>query len=151
MKKLLVLLMALMMMGTAGIAGAEETAEAAAQVPDLDLTNMSGTFVYAQINQMVMDPYTYVDRIIRMKGYYEAYEDSSTGMYYTACVVPDATACCAQGIEFVWAGEHAYPDDYPLMGTDIIVTGRFELYEENGQLYIHLADADMETVEQEGA
>ena len=32
---------------------------------------------------------------------------------YHACVIPDATACCAQGIEFTLAGDHRWPDDYP--------------------------------------
>nr|MCR4877168.1 hypothetical protein [Clostridiales bacterium] len=62
---------------------------------------------------------------------------------YHACVVPDATACCAQGIEFVWGGEHTWPDDYPEGGTDIIVTGRLEAYDEDGQMYLHLVDAEL--------
>ena len=62
---------------------------------------------------------------------------------YHACIIPDATACCAQGIEFVWAGEHYWPDDYPGDGADITVTGRLEIYEENGYSYLHLVDAEL--------
>ncbi len=132
-------------------AAAAETAaeETAPLVPDLDLSTMSGTFVYAQIYQMTVDPYTYVDKIIRLSGYYDYFEDASTGMVYTACVVPDATACCSQGIEFVWAGEHVYPDEYPERGTDLTVTGRFELYQEGEYMFIHLADAEVEWHEAE--
>ena len=62
---------------------------------------------------------------------------------YHACVIPDATACCAQGIEFTLAGDHRWPDDYPEPGTDIIVTGQLETYMEDGMRYLNLADAEL--------
>lgn len=110
---------------------------------DLDLSAMSGTVVYAQVYNIMCDPSPWLGRIIRMAGFYSAFEDQAQGVVYHACVIPDATACCAQGIEFVWAGEHAWPEDYPGEGTDITVTGRLELYEENGIRYLHLVDADL--------
>ncbi len=110
---------------------------------DLDLTVMSGTMVYAQIYQILSDYQAYEGKIIRLKGWYDVYEDAGTGMVYFACIVPDATACCAQGIEFVWAGEHIFPDDYPEPGTGVTVTGRFESYMEGEYLYVHLTDAEV--------
>ena len=62
---------------------------------------------------------------------------------YFACVIADATACCSQGLEFVLAGEHTYPNDYPELGSEITVTGTFELYEEDGYQYCRLVDAEM--------
>ena len=62
---------------------------------------------------------------------------------YHACVIPDATACCAQGIEFTLAGDHRWPEDYPEPGTDIIITGRLETYMEDGMRYLNLADSEM--------
>lgn len=70
-------------------------------------------------------------------------EDDITGMVYSACVVPDATACCAQGIEFVRKGEHPYPEAYPELGSELMVTGRFETYMEGENMFIHLVDADV--------
>ncbi|MBR0514993.1 MAG: flavodoxin family protein [Clostridia bacterium] len=70
------------------------------------------------------------------------------GIVYHTCIIPDATACCAKGIEFVWNGDHAWLDDYPEAGTDITVTGRLEIYEEDGSSYLHLVDAEL-TWEQE--
>ena len=67
-----------------------------------------------------------------MAGYYSAYEDKERGVVYHACLIPDATACCAQGIEFIWRGKHSRPADYPDEGTDIVVTGRLESYLEDG-------------------
>ena len=61
-------------------------------------------------------------------------------MYY-ACIIKDATACCTNGIEFIWDGDHSYPDDYPAAGDDITVVGEFDKYYEDGTLYIQLINA----------
>ena len=53
------------------------------------------------------------------------------------------SVCCAQGLEFVWRGEHAWPEDYPDETTDITVTGRLEVYQEDGCNYLHLVDAEV--------
>ena len=110
---------------------------------DLDLSQMSGTVVYAQIYQILSDYQAYEGKIIRMKGWYDVFQDMETGMVYFSCIIPDATACCAQGIEFVWAGEHTFPDDYPEPGTGVTVTGKLESYIEDEYLYVRLADADV--------
>ena len=111
---------------------------------DLDLSKMSGTVVYSQVYNMMASPEDYIGKTIRVAGYFDVYEDAETGNNYFACMIPDATACCAQGLEFLWAGEHTYPDDYPEPGCDMTMTGRFETYEEDGAEYIRLADAEVE-------
>ena len=123
--------------------GAEMANLAEPLVIDLDLSNMSGTVVYAQVYNMMCDPDSYLGKVIRMAGYYNYFDDQTHDIVYHACIVPDATACCAQGIEFVWAGEHLWPDEYPEIGTDIIVTGRLKLYEEDGMKFLHLVDAEL--------
>ena len=40
---------------------------------DIDLTRMSGTMVYAQVNQMVMSPKKYIGKHIKMKGIFSSY------------------------------------------------------------------------------
>ena len=124
-------------------ASAEAADPAEPPVIDLDMSGMSGTVVYAQIYNLLSDPAPWLGKIIRMAGYYSFYNDQEHGVVYHACIIPDATACCAQGIEFIWAGEHNWPDDYPEDGTGITVTGRLEIYEENGYNYLHLVDADV--------
>ena len=55
-----------------------------------------------------------------------------------------ATAYCAQGLEFVWDdGSHAYPDDYPADGEEVVVTGVFETYAEGEARYLHLVNANV--------
>ena len=112
-------------------------------MPDLDLSKPSGTIVYSQVYNMMAEPDAYLGQVIKMAGYYSAYEDKERGVVYHACVIPDATACCAQGIEFIWNGEHSWPADYPDEGTDIVVTGRLESYLEDGYMYLHLGDSEV--------
>ena len=105
-----------------------EPAQASGE-PDVDLTTLSSTMVYSEV--------------YKMNGRFAVYENPNTGAVYTACIIMDATACCSQGLEFVLAGEHSYPADYPEPGTEITVVGTFQTYEENGYVDYHLVDAEM--------
>ncbi len=115
----------------------------------LDLSLMSGTVVYSMLSNIMYEPDKYIGQVIRLAGYYSVWEDPETGMIYHSCVIPDATACCAQGMEFVWAGEHTNPDDYPELGTDMIVTGKLESYMEGEYMYLHLVNADVQWLTEE--
>lgn len=110
---------------------------------DVDLTVLSGTMVYSEVYNMMAVPDNYVGKTIKMEGAYTYYEDETTGKQYFACVIQDAAACCAQGIEFVPTEAFAYPEDYPQEGEDVTVIGTFSLYEENGFQYATLLDAEM--------
>ena len=125
-------------------AASEATAPTAAPLTvDLDLTRLSATVLYSQVYNMMSEPDSYLGKVIKMAGYYSPYNDVERGVVYHACVIPDAMACCAQGIEFVWRGDHKWPDDYPAEGTDLDVTGRLESYIEDGYMYLHLVDAEV--------
>lgn len=105
---------------------------------NLDLTKMSATMIYSTIFDMLIMPEDYVEKIIKVKGWFETYTDPQTGEMYYAVVVPDATACCQQGLEFVWKGNHTYPDDFPKPGQDITVTGIYKMIENDGVTYTYL-------------
>lgn len=105
---------------------------------DLDLTKMSATMIYSTIFDMLIMPEDYVDKNIKLSGWFETYTDPQTGEMYYAVVVPDATACCQQGLEFVWKGNHTYPDDFPKPGQDITVTGIYKMIENDGVTYTYL-------------
>ncbi len=144
----LFLLLCLVSLTLTGCAASSADTNAPAVTPeplkvDLDLSRLSGTVVYAQVYNLVSDYEAWLGKVIRMSGYYSTYEDTERGVVYHACVIPDATACCAQGIEFVRAGEYTWPDEYPEELTDITVTGRVALYEEDGTMYLHLEDAEL--------
>ena len=105
---------------------------------DLDLTKMSATMIYSTIFDMLIMPEDYVEKNIKVKGWFETYTDPYSGELYYAVIVPDATACCQQGLEFVWQGEHNYPKDFPNPGDDITVTGIYKLTENDGITYNYL-------------
>ena len=62
------------------------------------------------------------------------------GKIYFNCIGRDATACCAQGLEFELSDRYVYPDDYPQPGEEITVQGTFDMYEEehDGNSYYYL-------------
>ena len=111
---------------------------------DLDLTQMSATMIYSTIFDMLIMAEDYVDKNIKVKGWFETYTDPQTGELYYAVVVPDATACCQQGLEFVWPGEHSYPDDFPQPGEDVTITGFYKLIENDGITYNYLEASKVE-------
>ncbi len=119
----------------------------AAAAADVDLTTLSSTMVYSEVYNMMVSPESYVGKTVKMNGQFALYQSVDANgnlipdQIYFACVIADATACCSQGLEFVLAGEHSYPDDYPELGTEVTVTGTFELYEENGYQYCRLGNA----------
>jgi hypothetical protein len=110
---------------------------------DVDLTVLSGTMVYAEVYNIMIDPEEYMGKIIKMNGSYSASYYDGTGLYYHYVIIEDATACCAQGLEFIWNGEHSYPDDYPEAQTKIEVVGVFGSYDELGITYYYLLVDDI--------
>lgn len=111
---------------------------------DYDLTQMSSDMVYATVYQMMVMPEEYEGKTFRIDGNFYATYYEATKKYYFYCVIQDATACCAQGMEFVWEnGTHIYPDEYPEDNAEIVVEGTFETYKEEGDqnLYCRLSDA----------
>lgn len=107
---------------------------------DVDLTAMSSTIVYSEVFNMVSNPDSYIGKTVRMEGPCSVYQDENTGVLYYACIIQDATACCAQGMEFELDETYDRPDDYPKEGEEVTVEGTFDTYMENGYLYCTLRD-----------
>ena len=115
---------------------------------DVDLTALSSTMVYAEVYNMIyFHPEDYYGKIVKMTGSFNIYRwvDENGIMLDLpvsyACVISDATACCAEGIEFKLSDNLIYPDDYPELGSEITVIGEFQSYEENGIKWYHLVNA----------
>ena len=154
MKKLFCLLLAALLLCTLAACGREDTAQKPAvedaegtAVVDIDLTALSGIMVYSEVNSMISFPDNYIGKTVKMQGQftiYQATDENGTFIpdkMFFACMIADATACCAQGLEFALAGEPVYPDDYPELGAEITVVGTFEWYEEDGCRYYRLGNA----------
>ncbi|WP_295085335.1 hypothetical protein [Ruminococcus sp.] len=109
---------------------------------DIDLTKMNSSMVYAQVADMVNRGDDYLGKSVKANGTFGYYKETD-GREFFAVLISDATACCSQGIEFVLDGDYSYPDDYPLLGTNITVTGDFNYYKEGVATYCQLLHAHM--------
>lgn len=138
MKKWIALILTVLLLTGCGKQEAAPS-KAAKQAIDVDLTALSSTMVYSEVYNMLTEPERYEGKTVRMAGGYSAFLDESTGILYRVCMIADATACCAQGMEFILTD-----DNYPEMESDITVVGTFQTYTENGTQYCHLVDAVLE-------
>jgi len=110
---------------------------------DVDLTILSRTMVYAEVYNIMTNPYNYLGKTIKLNGlFYSSYYDENETMYYFV-VITDATSCCPQGIEFIWGSGRKYPEDYPDEKSNIEITGVFSSYDELGETYYHLLVEDL--------
>ncbi|WMI79812.1 hypothetical protein [Anaerotignum sp. MB30-C6] len=114
---------------------------------DVDLTKLSSTMVYSEVYNIIMVPDDYIGKTIKMKGFFRVYPSLETDAVYFAVVIPDATACCEQGFEFVLRGEHTYPEDYPTEDAEIEITGVLETYEEDGLEYFYVVADELVILE----
>lgn len=105
---------------------------------DLDLTKLSSTLIYSEVYNMLITPDNYKGKIIKMKGQFNQYTDEQTGKTYNAVIIPDATACCQQGLEFELS-DKTNPNFE--QGAEITVVGTFDTYSEGELLYCHLKNA----------
>lgn len=97
---------------------------------DIDLTALSSVMVYTQVYAMVSNPDEYIGKTVKMHGNFGYYYEASVDTYYFGIIVQDATACCAQGIEFTLTDEDSlsFPEDYPEPGAEATVVGVFTTY-----------------------
>ena len=130
--------------------GESEQPQASADGVDVDLTVLSSTMVYSEVyNMLYFYPEDYYGKNVKMTGQFNVYQwVDESGIVADmpvayACIISDAMACCAEGVEFVLEGDYTYPDDYPELGTEITVIGEFQSYEENGVTWYHLVNARM--------
>jgi len=110
---------------------------------DVDLTILSNTMVFAELSYIMANPDNYIGKTIKVSGPYSSSYYDATNQYYHYVIIQDGAACCQQGLEFIWNGEHTYPDDYPKEKTWIEVVGVFGRYEELEQTYNYLAVDDI--------
>ena len=126
--------------------GSEPSQPSAGKV-DVDLTVLSSTMVYSEVyNMLYNDPAHYLGKTVKARGTFSIYQLVTDGVLQPdpvsyACIISDAAACCAEGMEFVLKDDLAYPDDYPELGAEITVIGEFQSYEENGMTWYHLVNA----------
>ncbi len=110
---------------------------------DLDLTQLSGTLLYAQVSYMMYKPEEFLGKTVKVPGNFSAVYSEEDQRYYFGCLVRDQAACCVLGVEFELPEDYVYPDDYPAEGEEITVFGTFDTYEQGPYTYAVLRGATM--------
>ena len=110
---------------------------------DLDLTQMSGTMLFSQVNYMMYKPEKFIGQTVKVPGSFSAVYSEEEQRYYFGCLVRDRSACCVLGVEFELPEDYVYPDDYPAEGEEITVFGTFDTYQQGQYTYAVLRDAKM--------
>ena len=105
---------------------------------DVDLTGLSATMVYSEVYNIFTAPDDYIGKTVKMEGIMASFHDDRTNKDYYACIIEDATACCAQGLEFELAR-----GEYPKDGEIVTVVGVFDTYKEGEAMYCILRDAEI--------
>ena len=109
---------------------------------DYDLTVMGADMVYATVYQMMIDPKSYIGKSFKIRGNYYSSYSKDKDVYYHFCMIKDAAACCAQGLEILWADEKMNRhENCPEEDTLVTVEGVFETYEEGPNTYGRIKDA----------
>ncbi len=113
---------------------------------DLDLTAMNSTMVYSVIYDIMVEPEKYYGQTMKVDGFFDTVTDDRLGTRYFFVVVPDAAACCSQGLEFMLDDSKSYPDDYPETAADIEVKGILDRYDEEGQTYYYIRTDELKVL-----
>lgn len=92
---------------------------------DYDLTKMNSDMIYATVFMVVQDPESYAGKTFKIYGNSYTFPTTEGKSMTHYCLIKDALACCAQGLEFISSNsDEKYPDD----GDEIVVTGTLESY-----------------------
>ncbi len=111
---------------------------------DYDLTVMSATMVYSQINDIMINPTNYVGKSFKMQGVHtEQYYEPDDAIYHFI-IITDATGCCPQGLEIVYPGgiDGGFPEDGATI--EVIVTA--ESYERDDFTYYRMVISSLSVV-----
>ena len=117
--------------------------EAEEHVDEIDLTMMSPTMLFAEVVNMTRTPKKYDGATVTLRGGLMILAvDLETGVGSYSCYVEDATKCCQRGIGFTI--DRPLEDTSILVeGSEVIITGTFEIYEMGGRNFVRIADCDI--------
>ncbi len=110
---------------------------------EVDLTKLGSNMVYSTVYNMMNTPDEYLGKTVKASGTLDSSVDPDSGKTYYFCVVSDAAACCAKGLEFHVSDEAGFEKSPPALGTPVTVGGTFTRYEEGGKSYLALFDAEI--------
>lgn len=138
-------------------AGGEQSVTETAPIPqanvDIDLTRFSANVLYAEIYNMGMSPEHYRGKVIKLTGEFAHFPKAvdengnpTSDEEIYVCMITDALACCAAGIEFIPEKGSSFWSNRPEVGSKITVTGLCDIFLDESGWYtiIQLDNAAVE-------
>ena len=107
---------------------------------DMDLTAFNRGITYAQMIQVCNAPESYDGKTFRVKGIFNYSESKGTARI----IFSDSTGCCELAMMFIPAQPLEYPDDYPPLYSDIVITAKLAVDSSNPEMPCRFADAEIE-------
>ncbi len=137
---------------TASGISSSDPANSAVDKVDIDLTGFSPNMLYAEVYNMGVSPKDYIGKVIKITGEFAHFPElDKDGNPFSdkeilVCIVSDAMACCAMGLEFVPEEGSSFSENYPKDGTKITVTGVCDIFIDKSGFFtvIQLNDAHIE-------
>lgn len=106
---------------------------------DLDFSKFNYNMISAEIFNIMIEPEKYVGKTIRFKGqFFSSFEQEKNQRFYSILIY-DATACCQTGFEFILSGNPQYPQDFPVEGANIQLSGTLTYANLDGLDYFYIA------------
>ena len=90
---------------------------------DMDLASSNRMMTYAQMLQVFRSPETFEGQIFRLKGKF----NYSQVKEQAKIIFSDNAGCCEISMAFQPDADLVYPDDYPPLYADIMITGRLTI------------------------
>lgn len=109
---------------------------------DLDLTYFSNTVLLSEMNNMIVNPDDYQDKVIRLAGTFSIKQDIQTGKKIFNCEITDATGCCPSGTIIEIFPKEDFVN-VPKIGTNIIVQGTMNYAVSDYFMNMQLQDAEI--------
>ena len=116
----------------------KKTEKSLMEKEELDLSSKSSNMAYTDLYYMAEHPKEYIGKIVKIKGTYKSSFDKKLQRECHVCIVQDALKCCSLEMEFR-LNNTLYPKDKE----KITVKGTFQTYEENGETYCILDNAEI--------
>lgn len=117
---------------------------------DIDLCVLTDNMRYSMLFEIYSKPDNYLGKTVKINGTYRPYFDERTNKNYHYLMIKDKLACCENGIEFIWDdNSHAYPEEYPNEGDNLVISGKYSVYNEvdesgNDKQYYYIDIDDIE-------
>ncbi len=112
----------------------------AEQTIDMDLSTCNRGITYVQMIQVCRSPEDYDGQLFRVKGKFNYSQTNDLARI----IFSDNTGCCEIALVFQSAQPLRFPDDYPPLWGDIMITARLTVDRTDSELPCHFTDAVIE-------